>query len=75
MCPKGFSTAELATLAGMGRDGVAGDLRALEELELLERRRVGRRDHYFPRYGPLAAALTRVITAVDRQVGPPHPPQ
>lgn len=68
----GFSAARLAQLADKGRDAIPDDLTAMESLGLLEKRRVGKRDRYWPLpQAPLASPLEGLIDALERTKGPP----
>jgi hypothetical protein len=64
---RGLSAAQLAALAGKCRSGAKADIGALEALGLITRRRVGRRDRYFP-VGDceLARSICLLIEAVER---------
>jgi hypothetical protein len=63
----GLSAAQLAMLAGKCRSGAKADIGALEALGLISRRRVGRRDRYFPiGDSELARSICLLIEAVER---------
>jgi DNA-binding transcriptional ArsR family regulator len=68
---RGFTASQLASLAGKGRDTIRRDITALERLGLIDRRRIGRRDRYFPQQGPLAAAIEQLVATIDEIAGPP----
>jgi hypothetical protein len=64
---RGLSASQLAALAGKCRSGAKADIDALEALGLISRRRVGRRDRYFPvGDSELARSICLLIEAVER---------
>jgi len=68
---QGFSATQLAALAGKCRSGARADIFALEELGLIKRRRVGRRDRYFPiRDCPLARSICVLIESIELAAPP-----
>ena len=65
----GFSATQLAALTGKCRSGARADIGALEELGLIRRRRVGKRDRYFPVHEcDLARSLCLLIESLDRSL-------
>jgi len=71
LAEQGLSAAQLAALGGKCRSGARADIAALEELGLIKRRRVGRRDRYFPVFDcALARSICLLIEGVEA-VAPP----
>lgn len=64
---EGMSATELAAFGGRCRSGAKADIVALRELGLITRRRVGRRERYFPLVdSDLARSLCLVLESLER---------
>jgi hypothetical protein len=71
LAEQGLSAAQLAALGGKCRSGARADIAALEELGLIKRCRVGRRDRYFPVFDcALARSICLLIEGVEAAAPP-----